>query len=143
MVINLNQKIMSNVIEIMQKACQEKRETIQKNFEKANTGEGSRGGKIIGHTKSGKPVYEDKGGDHKAYENFSSQDHRDAMDYHWKLSDKYFREKKKLEKKGEGIKDKSWNEASEKESHHFKVYHEHGKLKNEKALQEKSSKSKK
>lgn len=41
------------------------------------SGEGSRGGKVIGHTKSGKPIYE--GGEHhktmQAYHNFNSDNH--------------------------------------------------------------------
>ncbi len=45
-------------------------------------GEGSRGGHVIGHTKSGKPVYADKKADHKDYKNFTSQDHKDAAELH-------------------------------------------------------------
>lgn len=54
-------------------------------------GEGSRGGKIIGHTKSGKAIYENSRathvipdgtsiGDH--YDSFSKQDHLDAAKLH-------------------------------------------------------------
>lgn len=43
-------------------------------------GEGSRGGKIIGHTKSGKPVYAvDR---HKYGKDFSIEDHKDAANIH-------------------------------------------------------------
>lgn len=43
-------------------------------------GEGSRGGNIIGHTRSGKPVYGDKRpGD---YTNFTPDDHKDASNMH-------------------------------------------------------------
>lgn len=45
--------------------------------------EGSRGGKVIGHTKSGKPIYEHHG--HESHAFFSSQDHRDAVDVHDKI----------------------------------------------------------
>jgi len=45
-------------------------------------GEGSRGGHVIGHTKSGKPVYADKKGDHKDYKDWSGQDHLDAAKLH-------------------------------------------------------------
>lgn len=45
-------------------------------------GEGSRGGHIIGHTKSGKPVYANKGIMAKEYDNYSSQDHMDASEIH-------------------------------------------------------------
>lgn len=39
-------------------------------------GPGSRGGKIIGHTKSGKPIYADSS--HKAHKNFSVSEHSEA-----------------------------------------------------------------
>lgn len=44
--------------------------------------EGSRGGHVIGHTKSGKPVYAGKRPDDKEYKNFTSQDHLDAAFHH-------------------------------------------------------------
>jgi|GEM_PF-2317661 len=50
-------------------------------------GEGSRGGKIIGHTRSGKPIYERKNAKHES--TFTSADHKDAayahLDYAVKL----------------------------------------------------------
>ena len=50
-------------------------------------GEGSKGGRIIGHTKSGKPVYESmKTPEHK---HFTVQDHRDATQLHLNESKKY------------------------------------------------------
>ncbi len=49
-------------------------------------GEGSRGGKVIGHTKSGKPIYDSH--DHSSHKNFTKQDHKDAADIHHKLSEK-------------------------------------------------------
>jgi len=52
-------------------------------------GEGSRGGKIIGHTKSGKPVYEDKSGHHSIYKDFTPQDHEDAIELHSKKNHEY------------------------------------------------------
>lgn len=48
-------------------------------FEKASK-EGSRGGKVIGHTKSGKPIYDSF--HHKHHESFSAKDHRDAFSAH-------------------------------------------------------------
>lgn len=55
-------------------------------------GEGSKGGKVIGHTKSGKPIYEPKGNmyarkgvigaSHKNYEDYTSQDHKEVADFH-------------------------------------------------------------
>jgi len=43
-------------------------------------GEGSKGGKVIGHTKSGKPIYES--GRAKDYKDFTGQDHYDAAKFH-------------------------------------------------------------
>lgn len=48
-------------------------------LEKAN-GEGSKGGKVVGHTKSGKPVYATS--KHDSYLDFSSHDHEDAQHIH-------------------------------------------------------------
>lgn len=39
-------------------------------------GEGSRGGKVIGHTRSGKPIYENH--NHPSHKDFSEEDHHDA-----------------------------------------------------------------
>jgi hypothetical protein len=44
------------------------------------TGEGSRGGKIIGHTQSGKPIYSNS--KHESHKDFSAQDHTDAAELH-------------------------------------------------------------
>jgi len=43
-------------------------------------GAGSRGGKVIGYTKSGKPIYESKSGEdaHKLHPAFKKEDHEDA-----------------------------------------------------------------
>lgn len=50
-------------------------------------GEGSRGGKVIGHTKSGKAVYESS---KTGMEDHTEQDHRDAADVHEKEQGKAF-----------------------------------------------------
>jgi hypothetical protein len=47
-------------------------------------GEGSKGGKVIGHTKSGKPIYESV--NHPDHKDFSKEDHRDAAEIHEKNS---------------------------------------------------------
>ncbi len=44
------------------------------------TVEGSRGEKVIGHTKSGKPIYEDHR--HPSHKEFSKEDHADAQKLH-------------------------------------------------------------
>ena len=46
---------------------------------------GPRGGKIIGKTKSGKPIYDSA--DHPSHKDFSIQDHRDAANKHKGLVD--------------------------------------------------------
>ena len=46
-------------------------------------GEGSKGGKVIGHTSSGKPVYESHG--HVAHGNYDPMDHQYAANQHKKL----------------------------------------------------------
>lgn len=47
--------------------------------------EGSRGGKVIGHTRSGKPIYDEH--EHEGHADFSKADHNDAHKLHLKLSD--------------------------------------------------------
>jgi hypothetical protein len=60
-------------------------ENILKCFEKG--GEGSKGGKIIGHTKSGKPIYDRF--NHPAHKDFTKEDHRDAGKVHDELHQKH------------------------------------------------------
>ena len=45
-------------------------------------GPGSRGGKLIGYTRSGKPVYEGREADHPAHQHWSKDDHLDASSKH-------------------------------------------------------------
>lgn len=73
-----------NVIDSMQKACQQSRMGVKTFFEKAG-GEGSRGGKVIGHTKSGKPIYDSA--NHPNHSNFTAADHFDAYSVHNKKAD--------------------------------------------------------
>ena len=49
-------------------------------MEVIKSGEGSRGGNIIGHTKSGKPIYESAS--HSSHKKFSVDDHLDAAEAH-------------------------------------------------------------
>ena len=62
-------------------------------FEKG--GEGSKGGKIIGHTKSGKPVYANKNATHKDYNDFTKEDHEDASVINVNYAKDAFQESKK------------------------------------------------
>lgn len=50
------------------------------------TGEGSRGGRIVGHTSSGKPIYMNHG--HPAHKDFTQKDHHEAAMLHSKKGDK-------------------------------------------------------
>ena len=50
------------------------------------TGAGSRGGKVIGTTKSGKPIYEDH--KHPSHEKFHYFEHKQAAELHDELGDK-------------------------------------------------------
>ena len=79
------------------------------------SGEGSRGGKIIGHTSSGKPIYENH--NHPDHANFDSNDHKDAADAHlnkWKKVKKImhakaaeFHDNKSLERSTKSFGDES------------------------------------
>jgi len=44
------------------------------------SGEGSRGGKVIGHTRSGKPIYDNPS--HEGHKNFDHNDHAEAANLH-------------------------------------------------------------
>lgn len=46
---------------------------------------GPRGGKIIGYTKSNKPIYESH--DHPSHKDYSAKDHADASKLHWDFKD--------------------------------------------------------
>jgi hypothetical protein len=64
------------------------RAELLKSYSNANDlqkskGEGSKGGKVIGHTKSGKAIYEKV--DHPSHANFNSKDHGDAAELHYTL----------------------------------------------------------
>ena len=53
----------------------------------ARKGEGSYGGHVVGHTRSGKPIYQEHGADHPAYKGFTESDHGDAVEVHGHLHD--------------------------------------------------------
>lgn len=57
------------------------------NMRKAITGQGSRGGKVIGKTRSGKPIYESHS--NSKHKNFTPNDHRDAVIHHGILQTHY------------------------------------------------------
>lgn len=79
-------------------------------------GEGSKGGVVIGHTKSGKPIYSHKS--HFEYKDFGSKDHQDAMNAHYT----------------------AWEKAKDPElrrHHKFKVMHHMNAAERVKAIEEK------
>jgi hypothetical protein len=77
-------------------------------------GEGSKGGKVIGHTKSGKPIYDTAS--HSAHKDFTIADHNDAIDAHDKVRQKYHNNPKSTDK------DKEANDnAHEQQKHHIGV----------------------
>jgi len=66
----------------------EKFEELDNIFDKLEKGgEGSKGGKVIGHTRSGKPIYDSY--NHPSHKNFSGTDHREAADLHSEKVDHY------------------------------------------------------
>lgn len=74
--------------------------------------EGARGGKVIGHTKSGKPIYESA--NHEAHKNFSIAEHDDAIKVHEKVRDDYHKNNNSTDE------DKKANDnAFEQQKHHI------------------------
>ncbi len=71
----------------------------------AGTGAGSRGGKVIGRTKSGKPIYMNH--NHPSHSLFSPKDHDEAAKIQSKLTHSAFSEMFKHEKSGNSSKLKS------------------------------------
>lgn len=63
------------------------------------SGEGSRGGKVIDHTRSGKPIYDttlsQNSTEHEGHKSFDKNDHADAAHAHSKAA-KALRQPKKL-----------------------------------------------
>lgn len=74
----------------IQKSQREVRERITGSYNgtlQKGKGEGSRGGKIIGHTSSGKAIYANAS--HASHKAFTSQDHAEASKYHAKMAVKH------------------------------------------------------
>jgi hypothetical protein len=89
-------------------------------------GAGSRGGKVIGHTKSGKPIYEDKNASHTHYKDFSLQDHKDAYKLHDDLKGKY---KDDHDKPVSTFDDAEEKKVKKEKEESFKKYLHHKKIK--------------
>jgi hypothetical protein len=66
-------------------------------------GEGSKGGKVIGHTKSGKPIYDNHY--HSSHKEFTHDDHKDAYHVHDKIVNEAMDRMPSNTKEGEGGED--------------------------------------
>ena len=89
----------------------------------AKGGEGSRGGTVIGHTKSGRPIYKD--GKHHGHTGFSERDHKDAADLHHRITEMA---SKRLEEKRTTDNDFTPKDAKgvqEFLNHHYKTMTHH------------------
>jgi len=103
---------------------------------KAGKGEGSRGGRVIGHTRSGKPIYasssRNKWKEH--HKNFTEQDHKDAEHVHSQFQDHHENE----QERHDDIADEHATERREREKlkhekmsdDHFNASLHHSVLKN-------------
>ena len=99
---------------------------IEEQVEDNNTekgGEGSRGGKVIGHTKSGKPIYHSK----KAsdYSDFTKEDHLDAAEKHNEIMNHHDRMAQKYSDEG---KYSAEEKSADRMSHHDMLEREHREL---------------
>lgn len=83
-------------------------------------GEGSRGGKIISHTKSGKPIYDTA--NHSSHKDFTSADHSDAQEAHLGKMQKLNKQKENHEANNEDEDVKSINDEQD---NHRKQISEH------------------
>ena len=66
-----------------------KRDIVKAETEDVEKSEGARGGKVIGHTKSGKAIYADAKGKGDYHSNFTKEDHEDAAQHHRDLMRKH------------------------------------------------------
>ncbi len=101
---------------------EEKRQQMLKSFgiDIIEKSEGSRGGKVIGHTKSGKAIYESHS--HPEHKDFTHQDHLDAKVLHEKKAYKY-----NGDKNNAGLGRAKRMKAAQKEIGHKQQAEEHGK----------------
>lgn len=88
-------------------------------------GEGSRGGKVIGHTRSGKAIY--YYADHEGHKDFTDEDHYDAGMFHGYYANKE-RNKRPLTdrlsdkpEKGHGPSDEEWHHGTQGVEHKKKM----------------------
>jgi len=79
-----------------------------------SVGEGSRGGHVIGHTRSGQPIYDSA--NHETHQQFKAQDHKDAMNHHYDIWSK-------TQEKINSIRQQNPNWNPPKEIHDFLKHH--------------------
>lgn len=79
------------------------RKSIQGELSKS--GEGSRGGLVIGHTKSGKPIYDNP--HHEEHRHFTKEDHLKAAELHKKRADLRFKASEKNEGNNRSLANKN------------------------------------
>lgn len=111
------------------------KKSIEQEFdilEKFVGGAGSRGGKVIGYTTSGKPIYEDKNRSHKGFE---PNDHLEAADFHENLKAESLKKQEEINHKISKLPDHQLftdkhQELSNQESdaRHNVIKHEKGRL---------------
>lgn len=97
-------------------------------------GEGSRGGKVVGHTRGGKPIYDHA--HHDDHSKFSKEDHMDARrahqeaaDKNWKKSDSFHQQSMlgKPSKKKREMYDQAEHHREKAQFHQVQKSH-HGKM---------------
>lgn len=103
-------------------------EVVHSTEELEKGGEGSRGGKIIGHTSSGKAIYNTNGFNIK-HKNFTPQDHHEAAQAHKKISAESY---EKARKSGPSV---AQTRLLDDSKFHQQFANEHHKLANEKNKQ--------
>jgi len=96
------------ILKIMKSSLEKELEEIQKaDSMTSSSGEGSKGGNIIGHTKTGKPIYASYNHQNQHDHIYDSNDHRDAMNHHFLIS------QKASEKLAEKMKDSNYKPNQE------------------------------
>lgn len=102
---------------IMSKAVESELEKSEEDgFEKG--GIGSKGGKVIGHTKSGKPIYQNRKADHEKYKEYGYAEHQEAAKTHYEFG----------ENLGAGADDPiGASNLSKKKQEHYRIARSHEK----------------
>ena len=82
-------------------------------------GEGSKGGKIIGHTKSGKAIYDTFS--HPAHKDFNEEDHRNAVTAHGKAGETRYKIKLGPNSEGKEERKKDIKHHLDEGAKHYKA----------------------